>query len=291
MKQQDILRRFIFEALGVRGEWVRLEHSWQRAKLHQQGALCVQQLLGEALAAVVLMSATIKFKGSLIMQVQGNGALKTLVAQSTDEHNIRGLIRGDQTIKKAVLTELFGKDGYMVLTIESETAEPYQGIVPLAGNTIAEVLQSYFVQSEQLQTRLWLFANETQAVGLLLQELPSQGTYKEDWARIEILANTVTEQELMELSCEDILYRLFNEDKVTVFEAEPVNFVCSCSRQKIAQTLYSMGRTELEGILAERELIEVHCEFCGSHYVFDKVDVERILVAGAPLSDSPTTRH
>ncbi|MCX7089700.1 MAG: Hsp33 family molecular chaperone HslO [Methylococcales bacterium] len=277
MKQNDILRRFIFEALGVRGEWVRLEHSWQAAKEHQQGNSCVQQQLGEALAAVVLMSATIKFSGSLILQAQGDGDLKTLVAQCTNDRNIRGLVRGNDNVKPGSLTELFGT-GFMVLTIESETAEPYQGIVPLEGNNFAEALQTYFVQSEQLQTRLWLFANQTHAVGFLLQELPSQGTYKEDWARIEILANTVTEKELMELSCEEILYRLFNEDKVTIFEPETVSFACQCSAQKIEQTLSSMGRTELDTILAERGNIEVHCEFCGHHYTFDKVDIDRITV-------------
>ncbi|NOT83418.1 MAG: Hsp33 family molecular chaperone HslO [Methylococcaceae bacterium] len=290
MNQQDILRRFVFEALGVRGEWVRLEQSWQSAKQHQQGNALVLKLLGESLAAVVLLSATIKFKGSLILQAQGTGDLKTLVVQSSDDRQIRGLIRGNGVVAKGSLSELFG-EGFMVLTIESESAEPYQGIVPLEGNTIAEALQTYFVQSEQLQTRLWLFANETHAVGLLLQELPSQGTYKEDWARIEILANTVTEQELMTLSCEDMLYRLFNEDKVTLYEPEAVSFACSCSQLKIEQTLYSMGRKELEEILAERPQIEVHCEFCGGHYAFDKVDVERILLAGATIKERPATRH
>lgn len=290
MKQHDILRRFIFEALGVRGEWVRLSESFLAAKQHHSPNAVMQQQLGEALAAVVLLSATIKFKGSLILQAQGDGDLKTLVAQSTHDRQIRGLVVGDTTVSAGTLPQLFG-EGYIVLTIKADDAEPYQGIVPMTGENLAEALQAYFVQSEQLQTRMWLFANDTQAVGLLLQELPSQGTYIDDWARIEMLANTVTEKELMTLSCEDILYRLFNEDFVTLFEPEAVNFTCTCSPQKIEQTLYSLGREELESILSERDLIEVDCEFCGRHYECDRVDVERILLAGARVVGNEATRH
>jgi molecular chaperone Hsp33 len=275
MKEFDQLRRFAFTNLGVRGEWVSLQHSWQAAIEHQPGNAVVQSLLGEALAAVVLLSATIKYKGSLILQIQGNGALKTLVTQCTHERTMRGLVRGDVEVAAGSLADLFG-EGFMVLTVESEAAEPYQGIVPLEGQGIAQALQTYFVQSEQLQTRLWLFANQTQAVGLFLQEMPSQGTYKEDWARIELLANTVTAQELLDLSCEQLLYRLFNEEQVVVYDPEPVSFKCQCSVAKIEQTLASIGHEELSLILAERGEIDVDCEFCGHHYRFIAADVARI---------------
>ncbi len=155
---------------------------------------------------------------------------------------------------------------------------------------LAAALQTYFEQSEQLRTRLWLFANETHAVGLLLQELPAQESYVADWERIEILANTVTEQELLELDCEHILYRLFNEEKVRVFDAEPVEFKCACSRSKIEEALRALGRTELENILQERGNIEVNCEFCSERYNFDKVDVENMLSQESMANDSET-RH
>jgi molecular chaperone Hsp33 len=146
----------------------------------------------------------------------------------------------------------------------------------LAGKNLADVLHTYFAQSEQLQTRLWLFANETQAVGLFLQELPAQANYKADWERIEVLANTVTEAELFNLDCEEILYRLFNEEKVIVYPAETVEFHCTCSQAKISTTLQSMGQADLESILAERDIIEVDCECCGERYYFNQDDVVKL---------------
>jgi molecular chaperone Hsp33 len=289
MIEQDILRRFLFEELGVRGEWVKLTNSWQAAKLHQRGSENMQQQLGQALAAVVMLSATVKFKGSMILQAQGDGDIKTLVAQATDQRKIRGLVRGKENITAGPMEAMFGQ-GRLVLTIEMENGAPYQGIVPLQGSNLAAVLQAYFEQSEQLKTRLWLFANATHAVGLFLQELPAQENYKADWEHIEILANTVTEQELFDLDCEQLLYRLFNQEKVRLFDPEPVEFSCACSRSKIEKTLFAMGRTDLEEILAERGVIEVVCEFCSEQYHFDKVDVENILSRESTAPES-TTRH
>ena len=289
MIEQDFLRRFLFEELGIRGEWVKLTTSWQAAKQHQQGSQNVQQQLGQALAAVVMLSATIKFNGSMILQAQGNGDFKTLVAQSTHDRKIRGLIRSNDHVPVGSLETMFGQ-GQLVLTIDSDNAQPYQGIVPLQGRNLAAALQTYFDQSEQLKTRLWLFANNTYAAGLLLQELPAQGSNKADWARIEILANTVTEQELLELDCEHLLYRLFNEEKVRLFDAEPVEFHCACSRQRIERTLRAIGREELEDILQERGSIEVNCEFCNEQYLFDKIDVETLLLQESVANQSES-RH
>ena len=289
MIEQDLLHRFLFEELGVRGEWVKLTTSWQAAKRHQRCSENMQQQLGQALAAVVMLSATVKFKGSMILQAQGNGDIRTLVAQATDQRKIRGLVRGKEDTAAGPLEAMFGQ-GQLVLTVESETGQPYQGIVPLQGSNLAAALQTYFEQSEQLKTRLWLFANATDAVGLLLQELPAQENYKSDWEHIEILANTVTEQELFELDCEPLLYRLFNQEKVRLFDAEPVEFSCACSRSNIERTLFAMGQAELEDILKERDVIEVNCEFCGEHYHFDKIDVANILAEKNTANDSET-RH
>ena len=289
MIEQDLLRRFLFEDLGVRGEWVKLTTSWQAAKQHQQGPQDAQQQLGQALAAVVMLSATVKFKGSMILQAQGDGDLRTLVAQSTHDRKIRGLIRSNDQVSTGSLETLFGQ-GRLVLTIEPDNAQPYQGIVPLQGRNLAAALQTYFEQSEQLKTRLWLFANETHAAGLLLQELPSQNSNKTDWERIEILADTVTEQELLELDCEHLLYRLFNEEKVRLFDAEPVEFQCSCSRPRIERTLRALGSEELEDILNEHGAIQVGCEFCSEHYLFDRIDVE-ILLAQESVANQSKTQH
>jgi molecular chaperone Hsp33 len=287
MTEQDLLRRFLFEDLGVRGEWIKLATSWQAAKQHQKGPQNAQLQLGQALAAVVLLSATIKFNGSMILQAQGDGDFRTLVAQSTHDRKIRGLIRSNDNVPVGSLENMFGK-GQLVLTIESDNAQPYQGVVPLAGENLAAALQTYFEQSEQLKTRLWLFANETHVAGLLIQELPTQNSYKADWERIEILADTVTEQELLELNCEHMLYKLFNEEKVRLFNAEPVEFQCSCSRPKIERTLRVMGREELEDILQEHGAIQVSCEFCSEQYLFDRIDVETLLIQESVANQSKT---
>jgi molecular chaperone Hsp33 len=290
MSQQDVLRRFLFEELGVRGLWVRLSNSWQTAKQQQQCPDTVQLQLGQALSAVVLLSATIKFNGSMILQAQGDGPLKTLVAQATHDRKIRGLIRSSAVVTPGSLQEMFG-DGRLVLTVDTENAHPYQGIVPLQGRNLAQALETYFAQSEQLNTRLWLFANETHAAGLLLQELPNDNNDKADWERIAMLASTVTEQEMLKLDCEALLYRLFNEEKVRLFDAEPVEFDCSCSRPKIENALRMMGREELESVLKERGHIEVNCEFCNKHYPFDRVDVEQLLLVDKNIPADPHIKH
>jgi len=289
MKEQDCFRRFLFEELGVRGEWVRLQDSWQQAKQHQRLSETVQEQLGQALAAAVLLSATIKFDGSLILQAQGSGALKTLVAQSTHDRKIRGLARCDDEVSAGKLSEMMG-DGRLVITVEPKKGEPYQGVVSLAGDKLADVIISYFLQSEQLETRVWLFANETHAAGLFLQELPAQENYKDDWERVSVLANTVTKDEMLSLDSEEILYRLFNEEKVRLFEAEPVAFECSCSQKKIEGTLLTLGREELEGILQELSTIDVGCDFCGKKYSFDEVDVKNILY-GRPVKKASQRQH
>lgn len=278
MKEQDSLRRFLFEGLGVRGEWVRLQDSFREAKQYQDLPDAVVPQFGQALAAVTLLSATIKFKGSMVLQAQGNGTLKALVAQATEERGIRGLARYAGDVNGETLQQMMGQ-GRMVLTVESSIGEPYQGVVSLDGEGLSGVIENYFRQSEQLATRLWLFADDSCAAGLFLQALPDQEGYEADWERIEMLANTVTKSELMELDCEEILYRLFNEEKVRLFEAEIVSFQCQCSREKITATLKTLEHDDLQAALDERGgAIEVGCEFCGKKYDFSREDVDAILV-------------
>ncbi|MCK9607392.1 MAG: Hsp33 family molecular chaperone HslO [Methylomonas sp.] len=292
MKQQDCLRRFLFEELGVRGEWVRLNQSWQQAKRHQVLVNhAVESQLGQALAAVVLLSATIKFKGAMVMQIQGGGELKALVAQATNEGKIRGLVRSEENVSGDHLLAMLGDGGRLVLTVESEHGEPYQGIVGVAEQSLAGVLKTYFVQSEQLDTRLWLFANEEFAAGLFLQELPDDNRDKADWQRIKILVDTITEEEMLALDCEQLLHRLFHEDKVRLFDPQPIEFKCNCSRQKIGGTLAALGRSELESILHEREMVEVDCQFCGAQYGFDRIDVENLLSNPVINENESPTRH
>lgn len=291
MQEQDVLRRFLFDGLAIRGEWLNLTASWQAAKQHHQYPDAVMQQLGEALAAATLLSASIKFEGNMILQVQGDGALKSLVAQSTNKREIRGWARCDAHVTEEHLPDLTG-DGRIVLTIEPEKGEPYQGIVPLTGKRLENAVESYFAQSEQLKTRLWLFANEHQAAGLLIQELPAEqnSDTEEDWTRIEALANTISKQELLELPCEEVLHRLFNEEQVRLFAAEPVSFKCRCSTQKVENTLISLGHEAVNEIIQEQGDILVNCEFCSRQYHFDKVDIQQLFSSTAVHSHN-TTRH
>jgi molecular chaperone Hsp33 len=288
MKEQDCLRRFLFEAFGIRGEWVSLQKSWIEAKQYQSLSEDVESQLGQALVSAVLLSATIKFNGSLILQAQGSGELKALVAQSTHDQKVRALARGNTHITADTLVDMIG-DGRLVITIEPDKGEPYQGIVALEGSEFSEVISHYFLHSEQLETRVWLFANKTHAAGLFLQKLPDEEG-EADWERILALANTVTEEEMLSLGCEEMLYRLFNEEDVRLFDADPVEFECACSQGKVENTLRIVGREELETILQERETINVDCEFCGKEYLFDKVDVNSVL-AGNTLQSSSTVKH
>ena len=290
MIEVDVLRRFLFEDLGIRGVWVNITASWQTAKNHQQGPENAQLLLGQGLAAVALLSSTIKFNGSMIMQIQGEGDFKALVAQSTHDRNIRGLIRSDIHVQDGTLSEMFGNNGRLVLTIEPEDANPYQGIVALDGDNLGDAIENYFEKSEQLNTRVWLYANDQSAMGLLIQELPSKDLDSKEWERVQLLANTLTEKEALTWGSEELLYKLFSEDVVRLYEPESVQFKCSCGRPRIERTLRALGEEELNSILAEQGKIEVNCEFCGAHYKFDPIDIANALNEDH-VSSSPDTLH
>ena len=272
MIQEDRFQRFLFEQTGVRGEFVRLDESWRSVLARHAYPETVREQLGQALAAVLLLSATIKLNGSLILQTQSDGPLCTLVAQATHHNAVRGIAHWHGEVPHGPLSAVFGA-GRLVLTIQNEGAEPYQGVTALEGHNLAEALESYFSLSEQLATRLWLAADEDRAAGLFLQELPTRQPQAEDWNRIALLADTVTEGELLSLPVEQLLYRLFNEERVRLFDPEAVTFRCNCSRNRIETVLLAMGRQEVDAILAEQGAIEAHCEFCNRRYHLDAVDI------------------
>ena len=277
--QTDKLTRFYFEELGVRGEIVDLSSSWQAAlDIHDYPPVVAKQL-GQALAAVLLLSATLKFDGSLILQIRGNGPIGMLVAQSNDQQEVRGLAHWNGDVEAGNLSTLFG-DAQLVLTIKPTKGKAYQGIVSLEGESLADALESYFSQSEQLKTRLWFAVNNERAVGLLLQELPIHDGVQADWERIEMLANTITDSELLELSSEDVLYRLFHEESVRVYDPQPVQFKCDCSKQKIEASLITLGHDDLKALLEENGCIEADCDFCNQHYQFDAIDIEQLFSNG-----------
>lgn len=273
----DSLHRFLIENINVRGEWVHLDETWQQLLDCAEYPDRVKKVLGEALVATMLLSATLKYQGTLSLQVNGDGAINLLLIQATSEGTVRGLARWTREPTSDNLKDLFG-GGNLVITIEpSNGGERYQGIVGLQEDTLAQALAVYFEQSEQLKTRLWLATGEQAAAGLLLQRLPKAETTDEDgWNRALQLSETVTAEELLELDAETLLYRLFNEEQVRLFDAEAMRFSCSCSQAKIESMVHSLGRSEADSIIEEQGAIAVDCEFCSRHYQLDDIDVQRI---------------
>ena len=276
---KDHLSRFLFEELGVRGEIVSLDASFQAAlALHQYPAVVAEQL-GQVLAASVLLSATLKFDGSLILQIQGDGPISMLVAQSSNQHTVRGLALWDGEVEAGNLASLFG-DGRLVLTIKPTKGKAYQGIVSLEGDSLSDALESYFAQSEQLKTRLWFAVNADKAVGLLVQELPAGAGQQADWERVEMLANTITDNELLSLPSNDVIHRLFHEESIRLYQPQTVIFKCDCSREKVEAGLLTVGQAELLSLIKEKGSVETHCDFCNKHYHFDAVDIEQLFSDG-----------
>lgn len=284
MASSDFFQRFYFESLGIRGEIVRLNESWKQTQGLTRYPAQVAAILGESLCATVLLSGTIKFEGSLILQIQSAGPLKTIVAQTTHQRTIRGLAHWAPDLAVDDFQNLL-PDGRLVITIQNQNHEPYQGIVAVEGNSIAETLESYFQQSEQLPTRLWLDADTDMATGIFLQILPDKNRTADDWNRILHLTETLTREELRELPSEQLLYRLYNEEDVRIIEPEPVLFRCNCNRERIETVLLTLGAAEIEDILSREGAVEVHCDFCNRLYRFDQVDI------GALFNDKTTSRH
>ncbi|UHD16707.1 Hsp33 family molecular chaperone HslO [Thiocapsa bogorovii] len=288
MSDSDRLYRFTFENIGIRGNLVHLDATWRAVLGAHPYPEAVRNPLGESLAAVTLLASTIKFEGSLILQAQGKGPIRTLVAQATHEHKVRGLARWEGEVPiDGTLAARFG-EGHLALTIERRGAEPYQGIVPLEGSDLSAAIERYFVDSEQLPTRLWLTAGENRAAGLLLQRLPGEGLSDEDWSRIGMLAGTLTPEELTGQSTGDLLYRLFNEESIRLFEPEPIAFRCGCSRTRIEETLKLLGPDEVDDIIAEQGAVSVTCEFCNRNYAFDAVDAKQLFAELTRHEPSPS---
>jgi molecular chaperone Hsp33 len=290
MADTDSLHRFVFEDAGIRGNLVHLDASWRAVLDTHPYPQSVREPLGEALALVSLLAATVKLTGSLILQVQAAGPIRTLVAQATSARTLRGVARwAGEVPLDGGLRGRFG-EGRLVLTIERGTGEPYQGIVPLVGANLAEAVERYFNDSEQLPTRLWVSALGERAAGLLLQRLPVKGPSgaeiaeeSDDWRRVSLLADTLSRDELEGLACEDLLRRLFHEDRIRLFDSEPLAFRCGCSRTRIEDMLRTLGETETMSIVAEQGAVEVTCEFCNRRYRLDAVDAGQLF--------AETTRH
>lgn len=292
MKQGDSLQRFIFEHAAVRGEIIHLDATWRAVLERRDYPPALRAVLGELMAAAALLSATLKFSGSLIMQIQGGGPVKLLVVECGADLTMRAMAHWNGDLAEgAALPELVG-EGRFVITIDPKKGrQTYQGIVDLEGGSVAAVLENYMQRSEQLDTRIWLASDSHGAAGMLLQKMPgSPETDADAWNRAVHLGATVKRQELLDLPARAIIHRLFHEEDIRLFDSAPVHFGCTCSRERVANTLLMLGHDEVRSLLEETGYIEADCEFCNRHYVFDAVDAEQIFVA-SPAPAGTTTRH
>jgi molecular chaperone Hsp33 len=310
------IHKFIFEGLPVRGAVVRLTDAWleilrRRASNTTHGAYPppVQALLGEMTAAAVVMQSNIKFNGSLIVQVFGDGPVKLAVVEVQSDFSLRatatlnGALPPDASLSQMVNA---GNEGRCAITLDPKDRQPgqqpYQGVVPLFGDKreklekFSDVLQHYMLQSEQLDTTLVLAADDKVAAGLLIQRLPMAGSanlagtvsqadedqigLNEHYNRIAMLAASLKREELLTLDVDTILHRLFWEEQLLRFEPlqgeSGPRFACSCSRERVTKMMLGLGQAEADSILQERDVIEVGCDFCGLQYRFDAVDAAQI---------------
>ncbi|MEI8623509.1 Hsp33 family molecular chaperone HslO [Pseudoalteromonas sp. B137] len=278
--QQDLLHRYLFNELDVRGELVQIESAYNEMIADHNYPDPVKALLGELLVATCLLTATLKFEGEIAVQLQGDGPVKYAVINGDDKQNMRGIARLQSEITGTTVKELIGQ-GYMVITITPEKGERYKGIVPLEHDTLSECIESYFEQSEQLKTRLWFATDTTEgsakACGLFLQVLPVDKQKSiEDFAHLEALSNTIKNEELLHLDANTVLTRLYHEDNPRVFEPQAIKFKCGCSRDKTITALVNIGQEELLKDVAEKGTVNINCHYCLKEYVFNEQDVKSI---------------
>lgn len=281
--RNDFTRKFIFEQADMRGEFARLDQSYQQILEIHQYTPAVGALLAEFLAASVLLSTTIKFEGRLILQADSAGEIPLIMAECSNELQVRAIARGAEQATSSNFASLLHK-GRLAITIEPTAGQRYQGIVPLQEANLASCIEHYFENSEQLPTRLWLASEapgggeHPRASGLLLQQLPAELVTDTQaravhWEHVCTLASTVSDRELLQLDHEQLLGRLFPEDPLRLFTAESANFACSCSRQRCLSALTAISVQELDEILLDEGEISMDCEFCNQQYRFTRGDL------------------
>lgn len=297
-KVNDTLNRFLFENTPVRGNLVNLTNTFQLALNKQNLPAGLKQALGELMAASALLTATLKMNGSLVLQIQSKGTLKLLVVECTSDFGIRATAKWNGEISdEQNLFDLI-EHGQFVITLDpKDGGQTYQGIVPIEGDDISTILENYMLRSEQIDTKIWLASDGKSAAGMLLQKLPdtmnqvskSEESAEHDvdaWNRVGHLADTITNDELLNLDTETLLHRLFHEEDVRLFEASNTKFFCSCTRTSVANMLRMLGNEEISSILEEQGKIEVNCDFCNTHYQFDKVDAAQLMVSDVAAQGS-----
>lgn len=280
MAHQDQMHRYLFENYAVRGELVTVSDTWQQIVNGHDYPQPVRKVLGELLVATSLLTATLKFDGDITVQLQGDGPLNLAVINGNNRQEMRGVARVNSEIAPdSTLKEMVG-NGYLVITITPAKGERYQGVVGLEGETLAECLEDYFMRSEQLPTRLFIRTGEaegqTGAGGILLQVLPAQDAKTDDFEHLATLTETIKTEELLGLPANEVLWRLYHQEEVTLYDPQDVIFRCTCSHERCGEVLRSLPEAEVDEILAEDGKIDMHCDYCGSHYIYDAVDIAAI---------------
>jgi len=309
---KDTLQKFMVENAPVRGELVEISSTWQQVLARRDYPVAVKALLGQMLSAAALLTANLKFNGTVVMQIHGDGPVRLLVVECDSELRLRAtakLVEDAEVADDATLTQLVNVngEGRFAITLDPKDKMPgqqaYQGIVPLDGDSVATVIENYMLRSEQLDTKLWLAADDKVSRGLLLQKLPNHGGKDvgkaapedelETWNRLSMLGNTLRAEELLSTDIETLMHRLFWEETIRVFDPVHPEFHCTCSREKVGNMLKMLGQAEIEEALATEEKLSVDCDFCGLHYEFDAVDCAQIFRAETPADAVPQTdtRH
>jgi molecular chaperone Hsp33 len=280
----DRVRRFVLERHPIRGHAVRLADSWRQLREHQVYPPAVETLLGEAVSAVVLLAATLKFDGTLTLQLQGKGLVSLLVAQCTHDFKVRAMARNEAIEGEADFRALTG-EGQIIVTVEAtDLASSYQGVVPITGHSLAESLEAYFVQSEQLPTRVLLAAAPNVLSGMLVQRMPVEGgkgpvdpaELESAWMKADHAMAGLSASEILEDDMEQRLVSMFGADEVRVFGGKEIKYECRCTRERVANVLRSLGVEEVRSVIAEQGSVTVTCEFCQKPYRFDPIDTEQL---------------
>lgn len=287
----DTLTRFLLERSGVRGVLVHLDAAWQRIAGRAHYPAEVAARLGETCAAAALFTGHAKINGRLSVQLRGTGALRTLFAECTAQDTVRGIAHFEEPVPSPLTPRAFGEGSVLAITIEStppgaREVTRYQGLVGLDADSLAEAFEAYFQQSEQLPTRVLLASAEGRAAGLMLQQLPGGHGDADGWGRIQALFETLGAAELADTPVETLLWRLFHEEEAKVLDRRPLAFACSCSRERVADMLRSLGPDEARASLREG-VAKVHCDFCGEGYRFEAEQIEALFSKG-PTAPGPT---
>ena len=281
---KDTLHRFIFEDTDIRGNYVKLNHTIEEATQHQALPQNIHIALGELMIASSLLASTLKLDGSLTLQIQTNGPLKLLIAECNENLGIRGTVKWNGPIESIAPIDLT-KEGHFIITLIQKNAKtPYQGIVPMEGNSISELLENYMLRSEQIQTKLWIHSQENIFHGLLIQKLPFNSSAEaldhdamiSAWEDIVMSADKSFKTIHPELEASKILQTIFSSETIRLFDPSYPNFACSCSKKSVENMLRLIGKKECESIIEEQSSITIHCDFCNECYKYSEDEVEFI---------------